>query len=306
MLGDLFESASPTIKERLAFYRLMDTISSYPKCKFHIVPGNHDYEKNKYNFLHELSYLLQRGHLKWNKFLDIYYTLTHENGFTIFPWVYNRNDLVPRGNSEFLLGHKSVKGFNLSENHINKAGIDVGELESFKYCIFGHLHIPDEKKNVYYCGSPYHITFGENDKPKRVLSYENGKLKSIDMSIIAPGKHLLQFSTILLSKKKHIDIFIDILKENPCPLMKGTILRIKYDMCTIDRNLITAFMERIYGINKPYYIDIIPFGIVTKNKVLNAKIRNEDVGSFLRLYIKKFWKNKRLEKIAIKLLERVK
>lgn len=304
ILGDVFNSPSPSIHERQAFHTIMQRTNN-GLVKRYILLGNHDYEKNGLDFFHEMS-----GFKETKQYYDVCYnTEKLDNGNILMQsWKSSSDTVIIQKKCKFWLGHFAVKNFHMSETNICKVGLDCDEgYFKDKYCILGHFHIPAKIGNVRYVGSPYPITFGEGDKEKRVLSYDGDtdKLTSIPIAQITDGP-TLGLSTINIRKKKHIKMLRYQIKESGNNFLKGTILRLKYNPCIVKRSKIDRFVSWLNEYNPPYYIDIVPESLSS----MNVKSVDKDVNQFtliknFKRYMKTNWKNKKLKRKALKVLQKV-
>lgn len=82
----------------------------------------------------------------------------------------------PNRHKDILLFHLDLKKAlynnqgSTSENDLTIKDVNV---HRFKYCIGGHLHLPQQFGNVYYVGSPFTHDFGEVNQIKRYLVITN-------------------------------------------------------------------------------------------------------------------------------------
>jgi len=300
ILGDVFDSPNPSIKERIAFHEIIKKKND--NYNIHIILGNHDFEKNGLDFFHEMGYLT-----KYTKeYYEVCYGCHGLDGQVLLQSWGSEDKPKFYYRYKFWLGHAPVKDFYMSEITKCKSGLGLDDerFERYKYCIFGHFHIPSKVGNMRYVGSPYPVTFGEGDKEKRVLSYDSDtdKITSIPIVQITDGP-TLGLSTLNIREKKHIKMIHHQVKESGNNSLKGTILRLKYNPCIVKRSKIDRLANWLNEYNPPYYIDIIPEGL----SKINTKSVDKDVNRFTFLknfsrYMKLNWKDKKLKRKALKIL----
>lgn len=184
-LGDLMDrrkyvnfNTLHIIKERF-FSKLKD-------YNFHMVLGNHDTfyrSTNKVNSACELfnSY----------DFFNLYQTPTtlEFDGLKIgmVPWVCSENenevfDFLKSCDAPIIAGHFELDGYEVFRGINFSGGMDDGVFSRFEKVLSGHFHIKSTRKNVYYLGSQYEMTFSDlNDmKGFHVLDTETRELEFIE------------------------------------------------------------------------------------------------------------------------------
>jgi len=87
------------------------------------------------------------------------------------------------GDYECVFGHLSISGVKVGpSNFALLGGVTKAQLRKYigaRFFILGHIHKPQKGGNIYYCGSPDYLDFGERDEEKRFLFYEDGELSSV-------------------------------------------------------------------------------------------------------------------------------
>jgi len=98
-----------------------------------------------------------------------------------------------KGKYKFVFGHFTVNGCSVGPSNFTMShSISAKLLKKYfktKYFILGHIHKPQViNENIYYCGSPDYLDFGEREEQKRFLYYNGKSLESIKVK----GKQLCQ------------------------------------------------------------------------------------------------------------------
>lgn len=160
-----------------------------PDLIIYIITGNHDWLKDGEEFFRFL-----------NKFPNVhFFTEPHEDEepgsgplalflpFTKHPakdWAgqdFSHYDLV------FM--HQTVKG-SISSNGTEMEGEDLVDLSAAGKVWSGDIHVPQKVKTpwglVEYIGSPYHVHFGDDFKPRAVLLEKGGR--SVDLHFKSPRR----------------------------------------------------------------------------------------------------------------------
>lgn len=148
LLGDIFDK-TPTTVERIAFAIFLKELKQFSQ-NIILIKGtkSHDYAQGEYH----LEDLVTLGQIK------AYLTHTHRN---------------------FIFGHFEVAGAEYSNGF--KAQED-NEIDPEKTYILGHIHKPQDYKNIHFVGSVYRTDFSEEKENKRILEIINGELNFIPIA----------------------------------------------------------------------------------------------------------------------------
>lgn len=143
----------------------------------HILVGNHDlYYKTsmEYNYLAENT-----------KEFD--HIIVYENQekikigkytFLMIPWVIDPSQFKFQHEADICCGHFETIGFKMTPQQYSDGGFNVNDFNDFKHVFSGHFHIKSHKKNVYYVGNQYPITWSDYDETKGFYILEdNFKVK---------------------------------------------------------------------------------------------------------------------------------
>lgn len=186
--GDIYDHLMVSNLIRAKFNKRIKELSKYTKVI--IFPGNHDLGRTSsalspiQPFVDENIQIITKPTIfkeGKKRFLALPYSLKAESNEKYLSKVFKKY----KGKYEIVFGHMSISGVKVGPsnfriiNSISKKQIKKNF--DAKYIILGHIHKPQKGGNIYYCGSPDYITFGERDERKRFLYYKNGKLESIEI-----------------------------------------------------------------------------------------------------------------------------
>lgn len=150
----------------------------------HILKGNHDYvdPKNPFfdfiqyaglNFYKEPEIVVKGG----KTFLLLPHTRHPKND-----WNFDLSDI------EYIMMHHTFAGARAS-NGMPMDGLPPDFFDTKATIYSGDIHVPQQVGPVIYCGSPYHVRFGDSYEPRVILD-NNGKRH--DLHYPAPKKHTLE------------------------------------------------------------------------------------------------------------------
>ena len=298
ILGDLFDSKDVSYKVFSDFiYKYVMTLRGH-KIQLHILAGNHDiYEENC--VLRALQYIY--GVRIYAGACSI--ELDGVN-IDIVPFIekgLSKEIKAFSGEGRFLFGHFSVNGFMMSNLYkCVDADISMKMLKRWKHVVLGHFHIPSDRGNVSYCGSPYPTSFGfaDIDRCNRFLICDGKSIKSIDMDAkFLSEVYSLAYRTISIEEaaKSHYD-------EN----LFGKIVRLIYNA---DKNSVKEVEEVTYKLlrkNKAYYVESKHVNSSDKEDFVVASAINENTVCIdLNKYINTNYKSKFLVKKANSVMKKV-
>lgn len=201
----------------------------------HILVGNHDlYYKTsmEFNYLAENTKEFKTIHVynEQEKIQIGKYT------FLMVPWVVNSKDFKFKHAADICCGHFETIGFRMNGQMYANDGFEPTTFDQFKYVFSGHFHIKSHKKNIYYLGTQYPITWNDFGETKGFYSLcEDFKVKYIENNVTPKfikiyyneydNKQILQVAGI--KKRSKIDITveeaIELASKHYCKLITNNI-----------------------------------------------------------------------------------
>tara|TARA_R110000823_G_scaffold200078_1_gene331089 strand:- start:130 stop:1197 length:1068 start_codon:yes stop_codon:yes gene_type:complete len=171
-LGDLFDR-----RKYINFYTLKRSreylFDRLVEAGIHmdVFVGNHDtYFKNT-NEVNSPELLLKdyaETVSVYSEPVDIEYDGTK---MTLLPWVCSGNyelclDHINKTDSQILLGHLELAGFEMYRGAINDHGMDAKLFDKFDTVMSGHFHHKSSRGNIHYVGTPYEMTWSDYNDPR--------------------------------------------------------------------------------------------------------------------------------------------
>lgn len=108
----------------------------------------------------------------------------------------------------FLFGHDEISGFyyegkEVSEHH----SLPMSEFSKFRHVFMGHIHKPQEERNITYTGSAYHTRINEHRNVPQVviLDTHTGKIKKIENKTSSRYKKIDFFKLMEMKRSEAID-----------------------------------------------------------------------------------------------------
>ena len=170
--GDFFDCRrSISVKTIPVSFKIIKSLSN-TFDDIHILLGNHDtYYKTS---LVPSSLDMFIGF----KGINIVNEVKVFNNIHLQPWLIE--DFKPLSVS-FCIGHFEMNGVPINRsNTISKGGLSIGQFKDYKKVISGHYHTISVTNNVFYIGSPFHMTFNDSDnRGFYVFDDSNGELEFI-------------------------------------------------------------------------------------------------------------------------------
>jgi len=176
--GDTFHTKS--VIHALAQSMLLDYVRDYrDKVEFISIDGNHDMSSKSGEGVSALKCLDVEPNV------DMIHTPKQIENVLFVPWHAKTMVKTIKENAADVL----VSHFGLNEAQLNSgisiiSDIGIGDLRSYKRCIIGHYHAPQELGNVIIPGSIIQLDWGEKHEEKRfiVMDTETDKVQSIPTS----------------------------------------------------------------------------------------------------------------------------
>lgn len=169
-----------------------------------ILMGNHDYADPQYPTFQFLGDL-KTGHITYVQQPDV----LHGPGTNIVAIPHGPNPVETftelatdtEGADLVLLHHTFDRA--VASNGVALPGLsqDSLKLGAGTKCVSGDIHVPQKLGRVIYCGSPYHVHFGDSFTP-RVLLYDNGKITSTRYQTLS--RHRLDVTSAAQIAKQNV------------------------------------------------------------------------------------------------------
>lgn len=156
---------------------IMDLLRDCPGTRIIILVGNHDWLKDGQEYFRFLN------HLPDVTFVTEPWEDSDPKGALAMFLPYSKNPVADwRGldfsHYEYLFLHQTVKGA-ISSNGMAMEGEELPRLSDAGKVYSGDIHVPQIVKTpmgtVEYIGSPYHVHFGDDFKPRAVLLEKGGR-----------------------------------------------------------------------------------------------------------------------------------
>lgn len=175
-LGDILHHRKKVGTNTISFTnKLVDKIQK--KVKFYVIAGNHDFR------FKDSPKVCSFSELKFSNFSNVIPITSpkvekiKDNLCLFLPWpeVFPEEDIQKLLNQkyDYVFGHFSVIDFQLTKQRKELSGFVPSEISKMAKKIFlGHLHIPQEYKNIIYVGSPLHLTRNDVNQNKRFLIFD--------------------------------------------------------------------------------------------------------------------------------------
>jgi len=166
----------------------------------HVLVGNHDLY---YKTAMEFNYLAENT--KEFKNIEIYdkQEKIHvgKYSFLMIPWVLNNSNFKFKHDADICCGHFETIGFKMTPQQYADDGFDIKAFENFKHVFSGHFHVKSHKKNVYYIGTQYPITWNDYGETKGFYVLEEDfKVKYVENKV--SGKFIKLFYNEIGSQQK--------------------------------------------------------------------------------------------------------
>lgn len=86
------------------------------------------------------------------------------------PWITSDNynivmQKLQETTAEVMYGHLELAGFEMTKGIVIDSGMSADIFDKFDMVLTGHYHHKSNRKNIYYLGSPYEMTWGDYDDP---------------------------------------------------------------------------------------------------------------------------------------------
>lgn len=300
ILGDIFHKPDPSSKMRLMFWEFVDSLLENKDITLHIVVGNHDsHGEFGSGVMDEMQLLADSKMLRQiNVYKDLSLMDIGKTKILIAPWNTEKKQCFKLSiKADILLGHFSIGGFKMSDGYVYKdKEINSKKISEsqFNHCIMGHLHIPQDYKNMHYCGSPYPITFNEAGlERKRFITYDPSD----------DGIGSVEIPDDCTFRLMNMDL--DRCKETPKieSHITNRIVRLLYTDRTSDSKLENYF-DYFRADSDVLYTEVIKKTDQANVSPVNMELNENNVMGGLSEYIHEAYKSKTLAHKATKILRR--
>lgn len=166
--GDLFD-----VRKHIQFQALHDTkrmfldVMKENGILMHIIVGNHDTTYKNTNAINSLDLLLKEYNDSIKVYVDDVHNITIDNlKIAMVPWITSENSdkimkQLRKSSSDYVLGHFEIEGFVMSGGEKCRHGLKAELFSKFDKVYSGHFHVPSNKGNIEYIGSPYPMDWSD-------------------------------------------------------------------------------------------------------------------------------------------------
>lgn len=281
ILGDIFDKKDRHPSELLN--KLIKNLGKF-QCPIKILMGNHDYIKNEHPFLEFLGSL---PNIKW---IGTPTYLNFGNCKTL--WLpHSRTpeldweNLVTKS-LDIIFMHQSVIGSVVSNFAEMNHGLNAAYLtaKTDALIISGDIHVPQLVNGVYYIGTQYPVSFGDNYKPRAIILNDKKEitelyLETIKKLVISISSDTKELDTFKIRKNDQVKIIVNLFDSELSDWKK-----IK-DFC----------IERI--LEKEAILTDIKIKRIEKNVQSNTKVRLEKLKTDFEIF-ENFCTTKKLDSFS--------
>lgn len=186
--GDIMHGKS--IIYAIAQDLIIEFINHYKDIKFWVIDGNHDITSKSSSAISALRFLESMPNVKW-----IPWNTTYETDSILFvPYSYKMIDIIKGHSKKILISHFGLTEATLNSGMSLITDIGLRDLIQYQLVILGHYHKPQEiirdNFQLYYCGSPIQLDWGEKGEEKRFLVVDSDTLKVDSIPLTKYKKHI--------------------------------------------------------------------------------------------------------------------
>ena len=165
-LGDFFDRRKFINFHTLAETkrRFLDRLTEYD-ITLHCVLGNHDTYYRNTNRLNSVQELLSDNDRI--KIYDEPSVVTFDSlDMGLVGWINSENhdeycQFIEKCKAPILMGHFEINGYEVLRGVTFKGGLEKNIFDKFEMVLSGHFHSKHSKKNIFYLGTQYQITFND-------------------------------------------------------------------------------------------------------------------------------------------------
>lgn len=155
--------------------------------EYHAIVGNHSVYYTNTNEVNSMSLLLQE-YKNFHLYEHDPKELTiGSSSIMMVPWITKTNselcyNAIENTKCPILMGHFSIKGFEMMKGRLCDHGMDKSMLSNFDAVYSGHFHHPSEYGNIKYLGAQYEMTWTDYDGKRgfHVLDTETRNLEWVE------------------------------------------------------------------------------------------------------------------------------
>lgn len=200
--------------------KVVKAIAAAPVDDFRILAGNHDWLKQGeefFRFLNQLPavhFITYPGHDRADKdaTASAYFLPFSKQPKQDWERVF---DVQGKEGFDYVFMHQTVQNAVASNGQVME-GEDfpsLDRLHAHTKVYSGDIHVPQKVGRVEYVGSPYHVHFGDNFKPRCVLLTGSGKARDLHFKTVsrvaltvASIKELQKYTEQHLAKNDHVKV----------------------------------------------------------------------------------------------------
>lgn len=227
LLGDVFDK--PTVNTSI-LNSLLTMFVKHKDLKFHWVAGNH--EKTSKEKMH-IDFFAYMKKLKLIRNVKVHVKSTKIGDLAFLPYPQK----TPLAFVNF--AHIERPGVALDNGHVLKSKSKWPEKSNF---VIGHIHTPQTVgKNTHYTGTPFQLSFGENeDKYWAIVEYDK-KTKHF-LHIPVPVQKPYTLINIHIDSKKDLKTFLKYKKDEPIyyKLKVNPSIKTPSNLLTANPNILVA------------------------------------------------------------------
>jgi DNA repair exonuclease SbcCD nuclease subunit len=181
-LGDFFDRRK-YINYNTLHQTKNNVISRLSKYNTYLIVGNHDTYYKSTNDVNSPT-LTMSGVDNLNIISEPTTINFDGSDCDLLPWIVDCDDtlmsFLNSSKSRFLFAHLELSGFELNPGHISE-GISQSLFSRYECVFSGHYHMKQKKSNVWYLGSPYHITWADYGQNRgfHILDTDTGEIEFV-------------------------------------------------------------------------------------------------------------------------------
>lgn len=300
-LGDIFDNRKVTHIQGLSECKkyFFDKFDEYG-IQLNIIIGNHD------SFFKDTILVNSPQLLLDGKYSNIKIFASPEE-IEIFPevkclmlpWICKENyntflNSLQTAKTDVCFGHLELKDFAMYKGIVCDEGMDADLFSKFEFVFTGHFHHRSNKKNIFYLGTPYELTWQDDADPKgfHVFDFENRELEFIQNPYKMFNK--IYYDDVLCGDEIKQDIENNVFAKYSSSYIK-VVVKSKENSYLFD-----LFIDSLYKIS-PIDLIIIEDTVDVLNEEIHDIDESEDTLTILSKYIDGI-KPKELESNRLKLL----
>jgi len=198
-LGDQYHGKADIRSECQRF--LLHQLRDWP-TRVSMLVGNHDYENLECQN-HALTPFNQLENVDIHSEPIAFGFSSESVRAGVIPYCKNEESFVSAlqkvGNVDVIYAHQDVSGFKYESGKEITSGIKVSRFDPYKRVFLGHIHTPQEQKNIICVGTPFSHSFSEANQEKSVIIYDT-RDDSINKIRLDLPRHI-QLSCTVMKKK---------------------------------------------------------------------------------------------------------